>query len=835
MLDMTLLLLGSSWLLGSGVPGANAFEPPNAASTENRAPSKTNTRSGIHLDLFGDPLPAGAVARIGTLRFQHGCEVNYVCYSPDGKLIGSVGADQTARVWEVKTGKELRRFANSHGTVAFSPDCSNLITSGEKVSVWDIASGSLLSSLPFGATSFALSTDGKFLAVDAEENFRLWDMIKGKEVGRANRPDGFVVAYSPDARKAAVANEACVQMVDVTGGERNWQFEVKGKSVRCMSFSPDGKTLALTDQKGSTILWDLVGRREKFQLCGELGSSGYFVKFSPDGKLIAMAATFAPLSIWEAKPGEKSRTCATAPDMFNCAAFAPDSKTLVVAGTYGRLQIVEVESGETRLPFVQPPIVGDNVTFSGNGKSVLTITWADDWRVHGGWAGIWDAKSGKDLRSFRCHECSGDIESSADGSILADHEYPFDIWLFNLTAGGIKKLPGEHGGWTHSISGDGKRVASTGPEGHVIKVWDLASGKELRRIKKHAWLKRMLLSPDGSILVAVSLKFMVLPGMAEDGDGTMRAWDVATGRELWKRNDVVSQAFAFSPDGRYIGTSGQIPGPPGDPKLSSEVRLWEATTGREIWVANGHSLAVHAFAFSPDSRTLATGGEDGDIRLWEVASGRERLTFRAHDSGLWSASFSPDGGRLVTGGYDRTALVWKLTDPPARLSATEADIEWNHLESNDARKAYAAVRKLSADPERAVSLLRAHLRATSAPDAGRVANLIKDLGNPAFSVRERAESKLMSHGDSVLPLLRKALASSGDAEAARRMRSLIDRAENWPPERLQEWRALEILEQIGNPEAKEVICTLARGFSDSRLTQAAKASLKRLGSGLSAK
>jgi WD40 repeat protein len=826
-LCVCLLAATIPWLLCSGLPRARAFEPGFVGPTEKPNQSRAESASGILLDIFGDPLPRRAVARIGTLRFQHGCPVADVCYSSDGRLLASVGGDGTSRIWDVATGKELRRFAETFGTVAFSPDSSNLITGGERVRVWDIPSGRMLYSLPFSATSLALSTDGKNLAVKSEDGFHLWDMITGKETGHASGPRGvFAMAFAPDAKKVAVGGEKDVRLIDLTGGKETLLFAVKGESVRSLSFSPDGKTLAVCNAKGGTVLWDVVNRRERFRLSTEgAGSYGYFVKYAPDGEQIAMAGTFAPLKIWEVRPGQRFRNCATAPDMFTCVAFAPDSRTLVVAGEYGRIQIIDSFKGVTRMPFVPPPDVGGNVVFRADRKSVLTTTRFDD-SVQGGSACVWDATTGKDLSNFQCYEYSGHIESSADGCILAAHVMPSDLWLFNVATGEMKsKLAGEHGGWTHSISGDGKRVATTGPEGHVISVWDVASGKELRRIEKHPWLTRMLLSPDGNTLAAASLNVGV-----DDSDGTIRVWDVATGRELWKRAGARSQAFAFSPDGNLIATSGQSPVAEGEMRLSGEVRLWEAKTGREIWIADAHSLPVYAFAFTPDCRTLATGGDDGDVRLWEVASGRERLVFRAHDTGVTSASFSPDGGRLVTAGCDRTALVWNLIDSPARLSTEEANTEWKHLKSNDAKEAYIAVRRLSGDPERAVGMLRARLRTTPAPDSGRVAMLIADLDNDVFSVRERAESELTSFGEAILPTLRKLLTPHVHAEAARRLRRLIEQAEGWPPERLQEWRALEILENIGSKDAKDVLLALAGGLPHARSTDGAKAALSRLGS-----
>src|SRR5262245_3533750 len=107
------------WLVG--LPRGEAQSLP--------APPLPEVPSAVRLDRYGDPLPAGAVARLGTVRLRH--EALAFAFSPDGKWLASAGRDGTARLWETATGKEVRRFGGHQGparSVAFAPDGRLLAT-----------------------------------------------------------------------------------------------------------------------------------------------------------------------------------------------------------------------------------------------------------------------------------------------------------------------------------------------------------------------------------------------------------------------------------------------------------------------------------------------------------------------------------------------------------------------------------------------------------------------------------------------------------------------------------------------------------------------------------
>jgi hypothetical protein len=191
---------------------------------------------------------------------------------------------------------------------------------------------------------------------------------------------------------------------------------------------------------------------------------------------------------------------------------------------------------------------------------------------------------------------------------------------------------------------------------------------------------------------------------------------------------------------------------------------------------------------------------------------------------------------LISGAEDGSILVWntsKIGDPlwldGRSGKAAEFSSCWAELGSDDARIAYRTHWFLVGTAEKSVPAFRDKLRPASAPDAKLVRGLIDDLDHEDFERRDHASAELAKMGDAVRPLLIKARNEELPAETRRRIDLLLE-ALDVPPsgDELRAIRAVEVLERIGNPEARDVLATLAKGDLEARLTREAKATLERL-------
>jgi hypothetical protein len=318
---------------------------------------------------------------------------------------------------------------------------------------------------------------------------------------------------------------------------------------------------------------------------------------------------------------------------------------------------------------------------------------------------------------------------------------------------------------------DGKAIA-TGNEDGSVTLWDVASGRELRRMAGHRqWVNSVAFAPDGKVLASSSF------------DGALFLWDAATGKQLR----------------RLTWGEGRRAGP----------------------------VNVLAVAFSPEGRMLASAEEPfssangASVTLWEVATGQVRRRLGGHEGDVNCLAFAGDGRTLVTGSTDTTALVWDLAAPPSRKGPDEL---WADLLAADGARAWRAICDLAASPA-GVKFLGRRLPPVPRPrDEARIARLIQALDGDDFQGREKATQALAKLGEAVEPALRRALEGKPSAEARRRLERLLAGLSS---ERLRTERALEALELSRLAEARQVLEALAKGNPEARRTQGAKAALER--------
>jgi len=535
--------------------------------------------------------------------------------------------------------------------VAYSPDGDRLasICADGKVKLWDANSGALLLTLDSGSaeagSSVAFSSDGKILAAAWTTQVFLWDarsggklsMISGQSTGTTVGYNLGVgqISFSPDGKHLALAN--------LDGVSQVWELESHSQVLslsngmqppKAIAYNPDGKLLANAGDEGVVTVWDGIQGTEIFTLT--LGGVIHSVTFSLDGVHLAAASEDGNVKIWDAATGQKVLRLPRQSGSYDIA-FLADGK-LATAGQDGTTRVWDADSGQELIILAGPTSTVIGVVGSPDGKRIVTSAYDGSLR-------IWDAAPGRELATIQAH--SGiiwDVAFSPDGSRLASASVDglVKVWnpdssqlLLSLSQG---SLPTD--GFTGlAFSPDGSRIA-TGSITGTITIWNSQTGEILASLQGHQnMVVGLAFSPDGQRLASASW------------DGSAKVWDLS-------RKEVITTFSGHSPalvTGIVFSSDGNTVFSGADDKF---VRQWDASNGQEVRTFSGEGKEIYGVALSPDGSLLAAGNQDGNIILWEVKSGKKLRTLTGHAGLVVRLVFSQDGSLLASASFDRLAKVW---------------------------------------------------------------------------------------------------------------------------------------------------------------------------------
>jgi WD40 repeat protein len=794
------------------------------------------TAKPTRLDRYGDPLPADALARMGSTRFRHGSWVYRVLFSRDGKTIISAGADRMIRFWEASSGKQVRQLSGHTSAIhslTLSPDGKTLASAGtdETIRLWDVTSGKEIRRIqaPIGRiAALAFAPDGKTLASGSSDNsIRLWDPANGQIVRQWAAHNGEVSSLVFAANGKTLASggwDKTAGLWEAATGRELRRFRIEGAKAGNgglgVALSPDGKTLVTGGLGLPTLrLWDTGTGKEVHQLKGKWGF--LTVTFSPDGKILLSGGQDGSLRLWDVASGKERHRFQDSGGWMLSVAFSPDGQS--VAGADGRcVRSWETATGKNLAPAPGLLQMVDSITLSPDGKFLASASHNDPHSLR-----LWETVTGREIRVFADPGGSRFAVFSADGKWLASAGFGGTTCIWETAAGKQRYCLDAQEIVTHAVvfAADGKTLLSAG-SAPAIRRWDLSTGKSLPPLGSHAGgVKALALSPGGKVLASGGW------------DKTIRLWDATTDKPLHTLRGQQGSVWsvAFSPDGALLASAScknAFTASAGEDRM---IRLWDVAAGKEIRHFGGHAGGYYQVAFAPDGRTLASAGEDGQVRIWEVYSGLERHPFSGHRGPVSSVVFSTDGKVLASGSSDTTILIWDVAgrlhagrSQPARLAAKDLEKLWSDLAENDGAKVDRAIQELTAAPREAVPYLQARLPQPPA-DPRRIPRLIADLDSEQFDLREKATRELEKLDLLAEPLLRKALDGQPSLEVRRRVESLLEKVEpSKSPSYLRLLRAIEVLEHSGTSKAREVLVTFAARAPGSLLSREAKAALERM-------
>jgi RNA polymerase sigma factor (sigma-70 family) len=835
-------------------------------------------------DALGDPLPVGAVARLGTTRLRHGDDIFFAAYTPDGKALLTAGMDQNIRLWELPTGKELRRFGFDwrrapllgevppYYAVALSSDGKRVAVAREgALSLWDVATGMLLHRKPIeGRLLIAFVSDGNALLTvnSSDGSTQLWDVALGKSTRQftklsTERSVVTSMAVSPDGKYLAWTHYsgtgAATKIKDLSADRELPEFPIKGDNF---TFSADSKTLAWSEPDGSVVLWDLARGKERIRF-GRGESHPGAVAMSADGMLVAVCHG-ATVEIWDGGTGRKLASANGPAKVFprgviarpipGALAFSPDAK--VVSASFGGPSIIQFET--TSGSKIARP-------HGGHQNPVAVLGPSSDSRCvmtygHGEPLRRWDPATGREIGEVRIPENTLCTACSADGQRIVA-AVRNRVIMYDAAGKELLQLQGvTRESWTNvrslALSPDGRVLAVRESNRAEVRLWDVTTGKDLVTLAQTESSESAFASEQGKAWGLMSVDLIFSPDgrsiFGADAKRQLVRWDSRSGEAVWTVPLGAEQAverFAINAGGHTLATLNN----------DGTVTLYETATGQprahlgrpdgkprgERSSLNSAHLSIprsfpdepFAVAFSRDGRLLATANCDRVIRLWDIVAGQEIRQLKGHQGGVISVMFAAGYNRLLSGSADTTVLTWNLghilkkAGPDGKLDPTSVDALWIDLASKNSAKAFAALRRLATAPAQAAALVKERVRAVASPEPKAVAALIDDLQSGKLAARQKAEISLEALGDQVEPELRKALAGDPPATLRQRLERLLRRVaigQDVSAEVLRDLRAIELLELASGPDARCVLEELAHGAAGARLTREAQAAAQRL-------
>lgn len=545
-----------------------------------------------------------------------GGAVRAVAVSRDGRLAVSGGEDHLVRLWDVRSGTEIKSFSGHGGAVlcvAISDDAKNALSGGDDktLRLWDLQTGELLHKFdsPSGMVNCVAFSPDQLTALCGGEDgtLTLWDLHSGQNLRTFSGPKQNVlsVAFSSDGSRALSGGaDKILRLWDVKTGNQIREFAGHTSWISSVAFSPDGKQAVSGSDDQTIRVWNVETGNELATLRGHTRRVSS-VAFSPDGTRIVSTSDDGTIKWWDVKSASEIRTLHGHNGRVLAGALLPDGHIALSGGDDKTLRLWNLGDSNELRPLVGHTMYGSCVAFSPDGRLALSGSYDNTVR-------LWDVATGTNLTTF----------TGNTGAIMSV-----------------------------AFSPDG-HLAASGSADQTIELWDIATGSEIRPLTGHSGaVQSIAFSPDGQTILSAS------------ADQTIKLWDLRTGNEIRAldgTNGVVT-SIAFSPDGRMALSGGE----------DQLVRVWDVHTGSLLHSLSGHHGRVLSVVFAPDGRGAISAGEDGTIKLWDLHSQTLVRTFTGHAAPVLSLAFSPDGATIISGGEDHSLKIWDVSS--GRLLRSFAD------------------------------------------------------------------------------------------------------------------------------------------------------------------
>ncbi len=613
-----------------------------------------------------------------------------VAISQDGKYVATGSFDNTIKLWDAASAREIKTFGGPQGhqkmvlSVAFSPDGTQLASGSadNTLKVWDVPVSTPLRSVPATevVTAVAVTADGTKLAAAAKDGLiKLFNAADSKELFKMAGHEGTVegltfsangqILASAGADKTVrfwnVANGQLIAAVGAHGGPvhavalhpnnaaaysagedgllKFWTLPpvasrplpAHGAAILTFFLSSDGSQV-VSGGADKTVRQSLTAGKEIRTLTGP-AAAVTAVSLNAPGNLVAAGTADSRLFVWSATDGKPVAQVLAHGGPVTAVGFHPQSGSLLSAGGDGLVKTWAMPPAPPRT-MPHPEAVTAAVP-SADGKKLFTGS--ADKMVR-----AWDLAKLTIERQFQGHTAPvTTLVTHPNGQLLASGGDDGSVRFWNQATGKETDILYGHVGTVTALALNpaGNQLCSTGADGRV-KLWQLP----ITPVKA-------LAHPDQVACVAVSSDGTKLA--TGGADKTARLWNLSTAakeRDFTGANLPLT-CVALSGDGKLLAAG----------SADKTVYLWTTGDGKLL-----HKIpcpaVVHAVAISPDSKTIAAGQADNAVRFFDAMNGKETKTFTGHKGAVTAITYSLKGDLLFSASADKTVQTWSVPDGAAK-------------------------------------------------------------------------------------------------------------------------------------------------------------------------
>ncbi len=666
----------------------------------------------------------------------HPDRVYAAAYSPDSKTIATAGQDKTVRIWDAHTGQHLRTLIGHKDevlSVAYSPDGQTLATSGSDntIRLWNANTGKYIKTLKGqtqAVSTVQFSPDGDMLTSTSGNGIiRFWVIAKGQLINTVQgyqdsisySPDGntFLVAHdpnytphrSPNAVRVVVLDTIYeVHMLDIFTGQVVKTLPSLN-SVNCFAYSPDGKTIAISDGQRFG-LWDATTGKH-LMILSEGTPEVQSIAYSPDGETIASIRWDDTMQWWNTQTGVNIKTFPQPIDNYGAISFSPDGKTIAISEG-SELDLCNTESGKHLTTIQGHKDYISGFAFSPDSQTIVTGS-------RDGTARLWNANTGENLKIFNMQHTKHRNELSRidppkfspDGKTFAFRSNHNALWLWDTQQQYmVRTIPGEHYHIKDFVFSNHGKILATRSKTEAVHLWNTETGQHINTLT--GLVNSITFSPDSKTLATnldnfvqiwhtatgENLNELFIPNVGntqiiytENGNPlaitihqneSVSLWDITTGQHIQAfEGDMneglaaLGRSFLRMTEKTIIGSWNTqiIVSPTQDTFVTSvknnPVRLWDMNTRKQIGKTIKPLKGEKSYTlvqYSPDGKIIATipigpDRQGGTVRLWDVAIGEHIKTLKGDSNcNFESVAYSPDSKTIATGHRDGTVLLWDI-------------------------------------------------------------------------------------------------------------------------------------------------------------------------------